>query len=218
MATSEVAICKLALSHIGARSSIISINPPDSSVEAGYCATFYPLARQEMIESHPWTFAKKRVALALVDNPSTVWTYAYAKPSDCIQPQRILTTSTLDAFGFFPFGGLLRADEVALFTERGTADFDNEGDILLTHEEDAVLLYTADIVDVSKYTAGFTSALSLLLASYLAGAIIKGDTGATAANKLRAAYENVRGKAAANDANSSAEKSTHVPEHMRRRA
>jgi len=218
MATSDVAICKMALGHIGSTARISAINPPDSSVEAGHCATFLPLARQELIESHPWTFAKKRAALAQVDNPSTVWTYAYEKPSDMIQPQRILTTSVLDAFGFFPFGGLLRADEVALFTERGTADFDNEGDVLLTHEKDAVLLYTRDVVDVSKYTAGFTSALSLLLASYLAGPIVKGDVGINLGLKLRQAYDRVAGAARANDANSSAEKSTHVPEHMRRRA
>jgi len=218
MATSDVAICRLALGHIGAEANIVNISPPDGSAASGYCATFYPLARQEAIEMHPWSFAKHRAALALVDNPSDVWTYAYAAPSDLIQPQRILTTSTLDAFGFFPFGGLLRADEVALFTERGSAQFDYEDDVILTHEQDAVLLYTRDVTNVGKFTPGFTMGLSYLLASYLAGPMIKGETGVAASLKLRQAATNLLGKAAANDANSSVESNQFVPEHIRRRA
>lgn len=219
MASSDVVICNLALSHIGADAMLSSINPPDGSVESGYCSRFYPIARQELIEMFPWTFAKKRAALSeLATNPSTVWTYAYAAPSDLIQPQRILTTSTLDAYGFFPYGGLLRADEVALFTERGSADFESEDGAILTHEENAVLLYTRDVTDTSKFTAGFTVALSYLVASYLAGPIIKGSTGADAALRMRKMAVMKANEARANDANSSVESNQFVPEHIRRRA
>jgi hypothetical protein len=219
MATSDVVICNLALSHIGADAVLSSINPPDGSVEAGYCARYYPVARQELIEMHAWGFAKTRVALAALSvNPSATWTYAYEAPSDMIQSQRILTTSTLDAYGFFPFGGLLRADEVALFSERGSANFDIEDGVVLTHEPDAVLLYTHDVIDTSKFTAGFTSALSFLVASYLAGPLIKGAEGTNAALKMRQVAERKAAQAAANDANSSVESSGHVPEHIRRRA
>lgn len=218
MATSSVVICNLGLSHLGADAVLTSIDPPDGSVESGHCARYYPVARQELIEMFPWTFAKTRVALSQVDNPSSVWTYAYAAPSDLIQPQRILTTSTLDAYGFFPFGGLLRADEVALFTERGSAQFEVENGVILTHEEDAVLLYTRDVTDTSKYTAGFTVALSYLMASYLAGPIIKGDNGAQAAATMRKMAGAKARESMANDANSSVETSQFVPEHIRRRA
>jgi len=218
MATSDVVICNLALGHVGSDAVISSINPPDGSVETGLCARYYPVARQELIEMYAWTFAKTRVALAQVTNPSSVWTYAYAAPSDLIQPQRILTASTLDAYGFFPFGGLLRADEVALFNERGSANFDYENDVILTHENNAVLLYTRDVTDPSKFTAGFTTALSYLLASYLAGPIIKGREGAGAAQQLRKAAAMIAQEAMANDANSSVEDNQFVPEHIRRRA
>ena len=219
MAASDVVICNLALNHIGSDALLSSINPPDGSVESGYCARYYPVARQELIETFPWTFAKTRVALsALSTNPSSVWTYAYAEPSDMIQPQRILTTSTLDVYGFFPFGGLLRADEVALFSERGSANFEVENGVVLTHEENAVLLYTRDITDTSRFTAGFTVALSYLLASYLAGPIIKGEAGASAALKLRNIAAMKASEARANDANSSVESTQFVPEHIRRRA
>ena len=219
MATSDVVISNLALSHIGSDALLSSINPPDGSVESGYCARYYPVARQELIEMQPWSFAKTRQALSLLaTNPSTVWTYAYQAPSDMVQSQRILTTSTLDAYGFYPFGGLLRADEAALFSERGSANFDVENGAILTHEENAVLLYTRDITDTSKFTAGFTTALSFLLASYLAGPIIKGAEGTSAALKMRQIAERKAAQAQANDANSSVEDSHPVPEHIRRRA
>lgn len=219
MASSDVAICNLALSHIGADANISAISPPDGSVEAGHCARYYPIARQELTEMHAWTFAKTRAALSqLSTNPSKVWTYAYGKPSDSLSELRILTTSTLDAYGFFPFGGLLRADEVALFTERGSANFEVEGDAILAHEPDAVLMYMRDTVDTGKYTPGFTVALSFLLASYLAGPIIKGVDGTSAALKMRQIAERKASQAAAQDANSSSESSSFVPEHIRRRA
>jgi hypothetical protein len=219
MAASDVVICNLALNHFGSDALLSSINPPDGSVESGYCARYYPVARQELLEMQPWSFAKTRVALsALSTNPSSVWTYAYSAPSDMIQPQRILTTSTLDVYGFFPFGGLLRADEAALFSERGSAMFDNENGVLLTHEPNAVLLYTRDVTDTSKFSPGFTVALSYLLASYVVGPIVKGDAGATASSKLRSIASAKAREAMANDANSSIESSSFVPEHIRRRA
>jgi hypothetical protein len=219
MAASDVVICNLALNHIGSDALLSSINPPDGSVESGYCARYYPVARQELIEMQPWSFAKTRVALsALTTNPSSVWTYAYAVPSDMVQPQRILTSSILDAYGFFPFGGLLRADEAALFSERGSAVFDLENGVILTHEPNAVLLYTRDITDTSKFSAGFTTSLSYLLGSYLAGPIIKGSAGTDAALRLRGIASSKAREAMANDANSSVENNSFVPEHIRRRA
>jgi hypothetical protein len=219
MASSDVVICNLALSNIGSDAILSSISPPDGSVESGLCARYYPVARQELLEMHPWTFAKSRQALsALSTNPSKVWTYAYQKPSDSLSELRILTTSTLDVYGFFPFGGLMRADEVALFTERGSADFEVEGDTILTHEQNAVLMYVRDLVDTGKYTPGFTTALSFLLASYLAGPILKGADGTSAALKMRQIAERKAAQAAASDANSSSESANFVPEHIRRRA
>lgn len=219
MSTSVVGICNLALSHLGADNIIASIDPPDGSVEAGRCAQLYPIARQEMLEMFPWTFAKTRVALsALASNPSKVWRYAYAAPSDALQNRRILTTSTLDVYGFFPFGGLLRADEAALFTEQGSADFQVENGVFLTNEPDAVLLYVRDVIDPSQFTPGFTVALSLLLASYLAGPIIRGATGTQAAMTLREMAGKKGREAMIVDANGVGETSSFVPEHIRRRA
>ena len=67
-----VEICNLALSHLGSSATVSAIAPPDGSVEAGYCARFYGMARQLSLTAFTWQFALKRVALAEVTNTSTV--------------------------------------------------------------------------------------------------------------------------------------------------
>lgn len=204
----------MALSHFGSETVVTSLNPPDGSVEAGHCKRFFALARKEALELATFTWAKKRAALASVDNPSTVWTYAYALPQDCLSPVRVLQQATVQDWLFWPGGSVVTQDDIRVFTERGSADFEVEGQALLTHEADAVLLYTRDVTDLTKFTATFLSGFSYLLASYLAGPLIKGKEGAAAGRELRAAARDVLTGAAVQDANGSSERSDFVPAHI----
>ena len=61
---SVVAICNTALSHIGDSANVTSIDPPDGSAQAGYCATFYPIALSAILEMASWGFATARSTLA----------------------------------------------------------------------------------------------------------------------------------------------------------
>ena len=63
---SVVQISNMALSHIGSEARVASISPPDGSVEAGYCATFYDMARTELLEPGNWAFSLKRATLAQI--------------------------------------------------------------------------------------------------------------------------------------------------------
>lgn len=212
---SAVDWCNVALSHIGSDTVVVSIAPADGSVEAGHCARFYPIARKEALEAGTWTWAKTRTALAAVTNPSTTWTYAYALPADCLSPKRVLQQAVLLDFVPWPFGTYVTADEATYWTERGTADFEVEDGVLLTHEPEAVLLYTRDVTDTTKWTTSFGVYVSFLLASYLAGPIIKGQAGAGAALNLRRLADQMKGSAASDDANGSAERTDFIPDHLR---
>lgn len=218
---SAVDICNIALSHIGADAVVNSITPPDGSVESGHCARFYPIARRAMIEAHAWSWAKTRVTLAAVDNDSLTWSYAYAKPADCIRPLRILTLTTINAVlldasfdGVFWPASALR-DE--LFTERGSAAFDVEGGVIRTHQPEAVLLYLRDVTDTTKWGPSVTAALGMMLAGYVAGPIIKGMEGARIGQSWRQSAMLEVAKAAAADGNGSSETSDFTPAHMRAR-
>jgi hypothetical protein len=197
---SVVDICNLALSHLGNARRVAAIEPPDGSAEADLCASFFPIARDEMLEKADWSFARKRATLALLsENPSTVWQYAYAKPSDCLYPRRI------------PTGDMTKF-------ERDSADFDVEGDIIYSNTVDAALIYTGPITDPTKFTPGFVTAMSYQLASYLAGPIIKGDEGIKASMNLRKAADNLALGAMTNDANKMSMDETPLPTALRARS
>jgi len=218
--TSAVDICNTALAHIGAEGEVTAIDPPDGSVEAGRCARFYPIARRTALGSHNWTFARKRAELAEVPNPSTVWLYAYAMPSNCIHPRRVLSLQSIDAAGLYmsadsPFYAMGQLDD--LFSERGSADFEIEGDVILTNEPEAVLLYTQDVTDTSKFPPLFVSALGMLLAGYLAGPTIKGTAGMQVGQAWTQNGMTALGAAAAADANGTTERGDFTAQSLRAR-
>jgi hypothetical protein len=202
----------MALSHIGSEARVSSISPPDGSVEAGHCAMFYDLARTELLEPGNWAFSLKRATLAEVTNPSAAWAYAYAKPSNCLRALRILRPSIAAAV-------LTRNLAFEPHTDdRGGAAFDVEGDVILTNEPDAVLLYVQDVTDSTKFQASFTSALSYLLASYLAGPIIKGNEGVRVGDAMRQRAMTLADIAATASANASSAESLPQPSLLAVRA
>ncbi|HSV48362.1 MAG TPA: hypothetical protein VLJ58_21415 [Ramlibacter sp.] len=193
--SSDIDICNLALSHLGDEAEVIAIDPPDGTIQASHCGRFYPFARGVLLEMFPWTFATKRIALAELDtNPvEDDWGFAYTLPSTCIrplsslypgQPERLLGTDS--DLGSFPY-----------VIEAGA---DGEP-VMYTNVETAVLRYIDLITDTAKYTPGFTVALSRLLASYLAGPILKGKVGAAMAQNQLKLFEIEFRKAAAANAN-----------------
>lgn len=203
-------ICNMALSHIGADARVSSISPPDGSVEAGHCATFYDQARTEMLEPGAWPLSLKREALAAVINASTAWAYAYAKPSDCLRPLRMLS----------PSGGVsvFRQEAPLPASDNDSALFEVEGTTLYSNEPDAVLLYVRDVTDTTKFTPSFVAALGYLLASYLAGPIIKGGEGMKVGDAMRQRAMSLATMSATASANASAQSTEFTPAQLRSRA
>lgn len=193
---SVVQLCNMALSHIGSEARVSSISPPDGSVEAGLCATFYDQARTEMLEPGAWPFALKRAALATTTNESTAWAYAYVKPADCLRPIRVLQAgSTLTVFN--------QDDAAYSPNDQDGANFDVEGGVLFSNEPNAVLVYVRDITDTTWFTPSFVSALSYHLASYVAGPIIKGSEGIKIGDAMRQRAMSMISAAATASANAS---------------
>ena len=209
---SEVDICNMALSELGDQATVSSIDPPEGSAQAGKCARWYPICLDLMLEADEWSFARRRAPLALLDQSVSTWRYVYARPADCVKAWAVLPPDALNDYSVgFPqpssqFIGL----PVDRLIDAGAAyvpqDFtqeidDNERPIILTNQENAVLRYTKRITDTTRFTPLFTTAFAKLLASYLAGPIIKGDAGRDAAAKLYAEFTAALAKASASDAN-----------------
>ncbi len=172
MAISAVLIGRMALSHIGARSRIESLN--EDSNEAKEVNLWYDFARKQVLEGFNWNFARKRIVLALHgdDPPEGVWEFRYQYPVDCLKARvienpRIAVRST----GFFgrTFDELtgLQLDAIPFQVEiapNGTRS-------ILTNLEDAKLVCTFDQENTAVFTELFVEAFSRALASKIAFAL-----------------------------------------------
>lgn len=186
---SDVDICNLALSHFGQDGSIDSIDPPDESVEAEKCATFYPIARDLMLGRYDWSFARKYGTPNLQTNDTDQFAYKYRLPVDCIKPRRVLPGGYSDEFA-----------EAVPYKIVGR-DF-------YTDAEDAVLVYTYKLTDTGVLSAQCVMGLSFLLASMVSGPITKDSSGRTQGS-LRQAAHSAFSEAEVEDANAD----KHEPRH-----
>ena len=184
-----VDIANMALGHIGDGATVTSIDPPEGSANAGHCARFYPIARDELIERRAWTFATKRVSLGLPLPATPGWQFTYAAPADMVRALEVMIAE---------MGS--QHDTPLLFDTETKADGTK---IILTNVENAHLRYIFRAIEPERFTPLFVTALSWLLASYLAGPIIKGETGAAMGINCYKFYGVLMAEAASSDASSS---------------
>ncbi len=182
---SVIDICNIALAHLGDEAEVASIVPPDGSIQSKHCGRFYPIARDRLLEMHPWSFAIKRATLASVTAPDG-WSYAYAMPAKVIRSLAVLPAGALDDS---------QSDEFV-------QEADDTGAVrIYTNTLNATLRHIAQVEDTTKFTPGFVNTLGRLMAHYLAGPIIKGSEGMKVAQAQFQAFQVEFAKATAADAN-----------------
>lgn len=180
---SEVDICNIALSHIGANANIASLT--EQSEEAFHCNLLYASTRDTVLRAHPWGFAKRFLALSDVGTPQGNWSYRYAYPNDCISARKILQTTT---------GG----DPIKF--EVGLSDAYNSRTIN-TDQEKATLIYTYKVTNTLVFDPNFTNALSWLLAAYIAMPLTRDKDRMSVAQQLYQGAINEAQTLNANEAN-----------------
>lgn len=200
-------LCNLALSHIGATAKVTAIDPPDGSTEASLCQRFYPSSRDSLLQLRQWGFALRRVALTTAHaSPPNPWAYAYIVPGDALNVIAVLPPDAEDDYAqaYAPTGidNLPVPDGSVTYTPQPFAiEYSSDGyRVLYTDQEDAVLRYTAKVVDASRYSSLFKIALSWHLAAHLAGAIIKGEAGAIEAKRCLVMADGYVSSASGSDA------------------
>lgn len=217
---SIVDICNMALSHIGEEANVTSIDPPEGSTFAQYCATFYPIARDTLLqdESATWNFNTTRVVLAELSMPYKQYKFAYALPSDYFRvisliPHNVAsdnnyvfpkdqTIENLNVdYPYSALGNMYAPQPYVIETDNSSGT-----KVLYTNQKIAMLRYTRSVEDSSIFPPLFTLSLSYLLASMLAGPIIKGKDGIAISSDCLQKYQMFRLKALTSDANDYAEK------------
>lgn len=205
--SSEVDICNLALGHLGDTATVASINPPEGSAQSEHCARFYPVARDALLEMHPWGFATKRVNMSQLTSIWPEWQYCYAVPSDAVNLLAVMPPNASDDYSVpiqalyningapIPMAGQYQPQPYTAETlEDGTS-------VIYTNQEEAMLRYTALVTDPTKFSPLFVETLSYLLASKLAGPIIKGEDGRAVGKDMLATAMAFLSKAEISDAN-----------------
>lgn len=157
--SSKTAVANLALGHLKT-DPVTSIDPPDEDSKAAQAmAKWYDQARRDTLEAHPWKFAQRRRALlADATAPAFEWASRFQAPNDYI-----------------------RLAYIGEDWSNPDMDYDIEGDYILSNEASTLkLVYIWNIVDVTKFSPKFITAMSYKLAA-LAGYEITGNAQIVAA-------------------------------------
>ncbi len=155
MAFSDVEICNIALTALGAN-TITALT--ENTEEARKCNVLFANLRDEMIESHPWNFALKRTGNLALSASSPEWEYInkFALPADTL---RVMRTNFET-----PIQSISRRLDRRWKIEQG---------FLFTDEEDVKILYISRVTDPTKMLRTFQMALAARLEAELAFSILQ---------------------------------------------
>lgn len=210
--TTPVTICNLALSRIGESATVSSIDPPDGTAQADTCARFYPMALATCLESHDWSFATRRDVLAELAEGAVEkghWKHAYAVPSNC---RRVIDISpdSEEPVPVMRYLGMKNIEYEIVATDTAK--------ILLTDAESPIVCrYITGEVNPSQFSGLFVEAVSWLLASYLAGETIRGDSAFKYVNDCQRQFTQFLSLARERDARDVRRDVRHVPTWIERR-
>jgi hypothetical protein len=187
---SETTIANRALNRLGAR-SINSIS--ENSAEAFACIAAYAHARDELLRSHRWNFARKRSTLTRFQNPTGhEWLYKYALPADCL---RVMEINEEDVW------------------DMSSPLFELEGRDIFTDAPTLHLKYIARIENVDLFDVLFTRVLVLSLAADIAEKVT--GSAQLAQQMLQEKESLASGNARKIDANESRSKHSTLPTAQR---
>ena len=162
--TTAVDICNMALSYLGDRATITSIDPPEGSPQADHCARFYPIALGQILRAGSWSFATARKQLPQVTDVPPGFTYAYAYPSDCMELRSVRDKGGNPILSY----SVIRSGDAT---------------VIGTHVPVGWVEYSTSETKDEVLPSDFADALAHLLASKLAGAMITGSSGAQMAEE-----------------------------------
>ncbi len=154
MASSEVQIAKMALSHLGDRYDITDLS--ESSPEAEQVNLVFDNVRDALVRQYPWTWSLRYYTpSALVGTPPAQWTYMYAYPPNALKVWRIV--NPLDP-------NQNRLPPLEFRVARNNDDIK----VLLTEESEPEFEYSKQVTNSFEWDANFDMALSWAIAMHIA--------------------------------------------------
>jgi hypothetical protein len=218
--TSPVDIGNRALSSIGARATIASLD--ESSKEAQQINLWYDKRRRQLLRTAPWGFARMTQSLSLLgtiaDSTSPYpFLYKYEYPSNCFKVRYILTPPTaslpvgipLTGDSLFGVAGLSPSRANRFLVASDTDSSGNQRRVILSNVQYAIAVYTGDVISPDMWDDLFEDALTSALA-YTIVIPITGNAGMR--DDFRRAAETAIASARAVDGNESINSTQHTPD------
>ena len=108
--------------------------------EAVACVRYFAGIRDVLLQTYPWTFARRDETLVGLSEPLKGWRFSYALPTACVRPLQLIS----------------RRKTVAKWEEAGS--------VIGCEYRPVSLRYTARITDTTKWSPQFQEAFCLKLA------------------------------------------------------
>lgn len=154
---SRIDIYNMALGHLAVTTTVASLT--ESTKERKTMDRFYETALDAVLRDRNWPFATKFKNPALVEEePTDEWAFSYRYPTDCLYLRRLVLAA--------------RASRVRVPFRIVS---DDNGRLIYTDQEDALIEYTARITDPVRFPPDLVLALSFRLAAYAAPGLTRGD-------------------------------------------
>jgi len=157
-----VDICNAAIVRLGGQ-QVTSLL--ENSVEAISLNSQYDIVRRNLLRSHPWNFATRRMALAQdLTRPPFGYGFSYNLPADYL---RVLATNDQIVC---PYYRRLGGDFNGYVTVNHSVDVGDgssykiEGKKLMSNDGTMKIIYTADITDTNLFDPSFVELMAIRLA------------------------------------------------------
>ena len=196
-------ICNLALGNIRA-GSINSLTEP--SVQAQTCKLRYPLARDMLLQTGVWQFARAIKPLALLTDEIFNWGYTYQYPSDCMKIHRLVGAyeemTLTDSAYTRAFRNDLLVTPGELRSQIPYEIVNISGNLVVgSNDSDLRIDYAVRITDTNLFSPTFITALSHLLAAEMAIPIVGAEAGRSLRKDSYTLYQQYLATAEAQNAN-----------------
>jgi len=164
----NIALCNQSLGLLGAAEIELS----GTTQNHVYCTLFFDNCRDEILESHPWNFTRKRAFAVQTTNPLFGHDNAFTVPSDCL---RVLKIEDDPEAKWRREGDLILTDEGNGAPDWVTGtdylagqyiDSDTSGDTL-TYLVDTAFTSSTEATDISSYCTSQSDDYEILEVEYI---------------------------------------------------
>ena len=177
----DVSICNMALGHVGTAGNIDSLDQDSSN--ARVCKQFYPVAKDKILRSYEWDFARTEEALVYLgplNRDVHQYNHRYQYPPNCVKFLRINSDLRLD-------------------TRESAIAYARFGQEIYTDRQDAVARWIYPAIE-GHFESDFALSLSYLVAFYISPSVSRGNN-VKKPEEFYAIYEVLASQASASSAN-----------------